>query len=369
MINRTRRHWWRILGTNAVAAILAATVFSNIGLHTPARRIVATFAVAFLFSMCIGPLVGLVMGRIAPLIWARLRFPLNWLASAATMIVLAAVGSIAAIAILVTIGYVPLERFGEWFAGSLRIAIAVTLTIGLFVTAYEVNKARVAAASAEAQLAALESKVQPHFLFNTLNSIAELIRHDPSAAERMTTQLASLLRSSLAKEPTRIVSLDDELRLVRDYLEIERVRFGDRLRYEIDVDAAAATAGVPRLALQTLVENSIKYAVSPRNEGGRVIIRASASDDRVRVEVRDDGPGFDVRNTTGGHGLTLLRERLAIMFGPKAALQIDSTPAGSTVTMTLPAVRGEDLVLEQKVPSGWATAGRCGPTSRGRSDP
>ena len=124
--------------------------------------------------------------------------------------------------------------------------------------------------------------MQPHFLFNTLNSIAALVHDDPAGAERMTGQLASLLRSSLDSTATPLVPLDDELRVVRAYLDIERVRFGDRLRYSVDAAATApAPALVPRMALQTLVENSVKYAVSPRREGASIAVRA-ASDRRPR---------------------------------------------------------------------------------------
>jgi signal transduction histidine kinase len=350
-----RRYWLRIITVNAAAAVIATAVFTRVGIHTPLRRIAETLAISFLFSMCVGPLVGVVMPRVSPLLWSRLRFPFNWVAAAAIMIVLAAAGSVVAIGVLVAIGYVPIEQVGEWFAGAVRVAIAVTLIIGLFVTANEVNKARLAQVMAEAQLAALESKVQPHFLFNTLNSIAELIRQDPAAAERMTERLASLLRSTLAQESTALVRLEDELRLVRDYLEIERVRFGDRLRYAIDTDPAVAdTALVPRLALQTLVENSIKYAVSPRREGGSLRIRVTGTDGRVCVEVHDDGPGFDAASLPAGHGLASLRERLSIVFGHTAALRIVSTSAGTAVTMTLPAARADGAVVARKGPAGWA---------------
>ena len=116
--------------------------------------------------------------------------------------------------------------------------------------------------------------MQPHFLFNTLNSIAALIPRDPEGAERMTGQLASLMRSSLDSTASSLVPLEQELKIVRDYLDIERVRFGERLRFQIDADGVPGSVMVPRLSLQTLVENSVKYAVSPRREGATVTIRA-----------------------------------------------------------------------------------------------
>ena len=187
----------------------------------------------------------------------------------------------------------------------------------------------------EAQLASLESRVQPHFLFNTLNSIAALIHDDPAGAERMTAQLASLLRSSLDQQ-TPLVPLDEELRTVRNYLEIERVRFGERLRYEISADPPAAHARVPRLAVQTLVENSVKYAVSPRREGASIVVRAAARNGHVRIEVEDDGPGFESTMMPEGHGLALVRERLAMAFGDGASLNVDSRIGRTLVVIDAP---------------------------------
>ena len=190
--------------------------------------------------------------------------------------------------------------------------------------------------AAEAQLAALENRVQPHFLFNTLNSIAALVHDDPARAERMTMQLASLLRSSLDQEGSPLVPLGEELHVVRNYLEIERVRFGDRLRYAIEVDQAWSASRVPRLAVQTLVENSVKYAVSPRREGGSITVHAAGRRNRVQIEVRDDGPGFGAAALEEGHGLALLRARLAMLFGDDASLGIASAPGATSVTLDLP---------------------------------
>jgi LytS/YehU family sensor histidine kinase len=259
----------------------------------------------------------------------------------AAMTVMALIGSIVAIAALVVVGVVPPHNFGEWFRGSLRIAIVITLTIGLFITGYETMRAREAQAVTQAKLASLESRVQPHFLFNTLNSIAALIHEDPHGAERMTGQLASLMRTSLDQAAKPLVSLDDELKTVRDYLAIEQVRFGDRLRYRVDIDEAARQASVPRLSIQTLVENSVKYAVSPRRDGASIAIAvrvATADSRRFRtfvVTVEDDGPGFDAADIPSGHGLALLRDRVGLLF-KRFPLRIESAPGRTVVTMTVP---------------------------------
>jgi len=155
----------------------------------------------------------------------------------------------------------------------------------------------------------------------------------------MTGQLASLLRSSL-DQLTPLVPLEEELRTVRSYLEIERVRFGERLRYDIATDPAAAGVRVPRLAVQTLVENSVKYAVSPRREGASIAVRSAANNGHLRIEVEDDGPGFEASALPEGHGLALLRARLAMTFGDAASVRIDSRPGLTCVALDVPASQG-----------------------------
>lgn len=316
-----------------VMAVAITFVFSDVGDRGSWRLIAQAVGVALLFSVCIGPATGYAMPRIAPLLWCRLGFPFNWIAIAAAMTAFALAGSAVAIAILTLIGYLPASNFWHWYYGSMRISVAVTLTVGLFITLHEMNKARLAQANTQAQLASLENRVQPHFLFNTLNSIAALTHDDPGRAEKMTTQLAALLRSSLDGQNTPLVSLGDELTLVRNYLDIERVRFGDRLRYSIDSDTAAADVRVPRMSIQTLVENSVKYAVSPRREGGTIAVRAALRDGTLRVDVTDDGPGFDAV-LPEGHGLALLRARLQMLFADRGSLDITTRP--TTVSVCVP---------------------------------
>ena len=349
------RYWTRMAVGILSAAIVVTVAFSGVTWDTPWRKTVEAFAEALLFSFCIGPPIATIMPRLAPRLWRDLAFPLNWVAMVVVMIVIAAAGSLLAISALTSIGYIQSGHvFAIWFSGSLKISLIMTLTFGILITAYEVMRAQLDATTlalrtkerdeaeakriaAEAQLASIESRVQPHFLFNTLNSIAALVHDDPAGAERMTGQLASLLRSALDSTATPLVPLDEELRVVRAYLDIERVRFGDRLRYDVDLGEGTASAIVPRMALQTLVENSVKYAVSRRREGGSICVRAHASDGRVRVTVEDDGPGFDPANRPEGHGLALLGARLAMLFGDGAAMRVDSRDGHTGVTLDLPA--------------------------------
>jgi len=353
MKTATWSYWRRILAGNVIASLVVVAAFSGVTMRTPPLDVLQAFGIAFLFACCISPLLGFSMPRLAPWIWSRFGFPFNWIAVSAAMAGLGILGSVAAIAVLTAVGVSPPSRFAAWFIGSLRVTMVATLTIGLFITAYEMMRSRLDAATlalrtkerdeaearrlaAEAQLASIESRVQPHFLFNTLNSIAALVHDDPAGAERMTGQLASLLRSALDSTATPLVRLDEELSIVRAYLDIEHVRFGDRLRYTVTLDEGTASVMVPRMALQTLVENSVKYAVSPRREGGSIAVRAHVTDGRVRVTVEDDGPGFDAMLRPDGHGLALLDARLAMLFGDRASMRVDSRAGHTGVTLDLP---------------------------------
>jgi len=353
MRTATWAYWRRILVGNILASAAVVFAFDGATLHTPLLQLLRGFGISFLFSCCIAALLGSAMPWLAPRVWRRFVFPFNWIASAAVMAVLGMVGSAAAIGLLIAVGLVEASLFRQWFQGSVRITIAVTITIGLFITAYEHLRQQLDAATlalrtkerdeaearrlaAEAQLASLESRVQPHFLFNTLNSIAALVHNDPVGAERMTGHLASLLRSSLDTGANPVVPLDEELRVVRAYLDIERVRFGDRLRFAVDLDDRARAAIVPRMGLQTLVENSVKYAVSPRREGASIVVWARTADETVTIAVEDDGPGFDAAARPEGHGLALLQARLAMLFGGRASMRVESCPGRTVVRLDVP---------------------------------
>jgi sensor histidine kinase YesM len=348
------KFWARMAAVNAAAALTVGFAFNGVTLHTPWRKAAEILGVGFLFSSIISSLCAVTISAIAPRLFTRVRFPFNWTILVAVLVALSAIGSLLALLVLAAVGYVhSRQMFVQWFFGPLKASVVITLVFGIFATVIELLQRRLDNATvalrtkerdesdarrlaAEAQLASIESRVQPHFLFNTLNSIAALVHDDPAGAERMTGQLASLLRSALDSTATPLVPLAQELRIVRAYLDIERVRFGDRLRYDVHLEDGTASAIVPRMALQTLVENSVKYAVSPRREGGSIRVIATAANGHVRVTVEDDGPGFNAAHRPEGHGLALLEARLAMLFGDRATMSVVSHPGETRVTLDVP---------------------------------
>jgi signal transduction histidine kinase len=190
---------------------------------------------------------------------------------------------------------------------------------------------------AQAELRALRAQVHPHFLFNTLNSIAALIALDPPAAEEITTRLAELFRYTLTAAGRETAPLGDELTFLRNYLEIERTRFSDRLRVVEDIEPGLEAVPIPSLLLQPLVENAVRYAVSPRSEGATIRLAARRDGDVVVLEVADDGPGMDGRAPTGtGFGLHSVRERIRVA-GPPHEMRVESSPgSGTCITLRLP---------------------------------
>jgi signal transduction histidine kinase len=198
-------------------------------------------------------------------------------------------------------------------------------------------EAQARAELAQAELRALRAQVNPHFLFNTLNSIAALIAENPAAAEDTTTRLAEVFRYTLATSDRSHAPLGDELAFVRSCLEIERTRFGARLRVEQAIEPGLDNVPVPTLLLQPLVENAVLHGAGSRVEGGTVRISARREGELLVLEVADDGPGLDGAGRPGsGFGLRSVRERLALA-GPPHDIRIESAPgAGTRVCITLP---------------------------------
>ena len=186
---------------------------------------------------------------------------------------------------------------------------------------------------AEARLAALTSQINPHFLFNTLNSVSSLIRTDPNQARVMVLKLSKVLRRLLRKHEN-FSTLRDELSFIEDYLSIELIRFGEKLRFEKDVADDTLDMLVPSMLLQPLVENSIKHGLSNKVEGGTIRIQARRSDAKLSLLVEDDGVGIPESKLATlldrGIGVSNVNERLKVLFGNEYRMWIDSQPGMGT---------------------------------------
>jgi len=197
----------------------------------------------------------------------------------------------------------------------------------------------------EARLDALQRQINPHFLFNTLNSIASLVRSKPELARQMTVKLANILRALLNDHDT-YVPLSQELKFTDDYLDIEVVRFGaDKLKVEKQIDPLTLSVLVPSILLQPLIENSIKHGLEPRINGGTVTLRSQLNGDRVLIEVADDGVGMGnrpasaLRRTGAGIGMKNVQERLEVLYGDQARFNVVSNPGrGTMISIEIPAV-------------------------------
>ncbi|MGB8065256.1 MAG: histidine kinase [Candidatus Sulfotelmatobacter sp.] len=205
-----------------------------------------------------------------------------------------------------------------------------------------------------ARMEALQNQINPHFLFNTLNSISSLVRFDPDTAREMIFKLATILRR-LLNTGEAFASLRDEFEFVDNYLDIEVVRFGpDKLRVVKEIDPASLDVVVPSMLLQPLIENSIKHGLSPKVEGGSIYLRSRLTDSRLIIEVEDDGVGMggaqleESSTWTGmGIGMANISERLHVLYGDTARMTIDSHEGkGTLVRIRLPLIEADSSVPE-----------------------
>jgi two-component system LytT family sensor kinase len=198
----------------------------------------------------------------------------------------------------------------------------------------------------EARLAALTSQINPHFLFNTLNSVSSLIRTDPNQARLMVLRLSKVLRRLLRKNEN-FSTLREELSFIDDYLSIELVRFGDKLRFEKDAAEDTLDILVPSMLLQPLVENSIKHGLSRRVEGGTIRIQTRRTDNnKLHLLVEDDGAGIPEAKLATlldhGIGVSNVNERLNVLFGNEYRMWVDSQPgAGTRIQIEMPELQGD----------------------------
>lgn len=190
----------------------------------------------------------------------------------------------------------------------------------------------------QAELRALQSQINPHFLFNALNTLYGTIPRESSGARRMVLNLAEIFRYFLQSDKT-FVPLKQEMEIVRAYLEVEQLRLGDRLQVDIQVDEAALDVPIPVLSIQPLVENAIKHGVAQSAEPGYIRVRGDLRDEELRIVVENSGSGAPVESAGTGVGLQNVRRRLEICYGPEAGLRLDLSPDKTSAELSIPRVR------------------------------
>lgn len=195
--------------------------------------------------------------------------------------------------------------------------------------------AQAQAEATQAQISALQAQMNPHFLFNALNTVASLVRTDPRAAESTVENLAQVLRRTLDRSQRTFSTVEDEIGYLRAYLSVETERYGDRLTVVWSVDPAADHLTLPPMTLQPLVENALKHGIGNRLHGGNLSISTELQGDALRLEVSDDGAGFPDRYTEGT-GLSNLRKRLSTIYGDASTLSVVPSDRGATVEVSIP---------------------------------
>jgi two-component system LytT family sensor kinase len=206
----------------------------------------------------------------------------------------------------------------------------------------ETRATKLEAQLAQAQLQALRMQLQPHFLFNTLHSISALVHKDPQAADRMIARLGDFLRLTLDSAGTPEVSLHQELEFLKSYLDIESIRFKDRLSIEMNIEPQTLQARLPNLILQPIVENAIRHGIAPRTDAGRIEIAARRYNGSLQVQITDNGPGLAANGNDGrivkeGVGLANTQARLQQLYGSKSRLDLANTARGGlSVTLEIP---------------------------------
>ena len=351
--------WVAASSLAGLAVGLGVSVFQGDGIERP------TLVISTLFANVVGVTAMVCSVWLFPRLRGRtglLRFPLLVLA----LLSGAVLGSLA------VLGAYPLFIFREprLAVGIVVLNSVLALVVGGVVLGYEemrlrlqdalremrevrLVEARLREEAARAELAALQARINPHFFFNTLNTIGALVEEDARTAEELLETLADLFRYAFAAADAAPVALRDEIAFTKGYLRIEQARFGDRLRVTWDVGPDSPRVRVPGLILQPLVENAVGHGLAPRARGGRIDVSTVLDDDVLRIDVVDDGVGLSgggddlIRD---GHGLGNVAGRLRAAYGARAALALSAGPggAGPRARRTLPAT-----------PAGSQSAGKA----------
>jgi sensor histidine kinase YesM len=296
------------------------------------------FWINFTYSQCIGLSVMAINGTVVHLLQNSI---IRWAILSLTLPASVALGMTLAFAIT-GIGswsdkYVwPNMLLGVFFG----LIGSITLLLSRQIDS-EVKKRRLIQSESEkreieANLKMLQAQIEPHFLFNTLANVSSLIDSDPVLAKRLLERLNDWLRVALVRARSDKATLDDELGMLENYLQILKIRFGERLRWRIDVPEDARLTVFPPMLLQPLVENAVRHGIEPKLGGGEIGIRATTDASTLRIEVSDTGVGL-IGDEGGGAGLANVRARLAALFGAKGRLTLENKAGGGVAaTLELP---------------------------------
>ena len=337
---------WPNLAVGLVILLLALT--NQIpDTHTLLRVLARALVYANSISLFGTLVIGLIAARLSPGKPPLLKI------FAFCILIIIPIGCLLIQALFVVFGVEARQNFWPNYFTNMRVSLplATVFALGAFVHSSlqdrveraeaklhqkELDEERARQRAVEARLRSLESRIHPHFLFNTLNTISSLIAVDPARAEEIVGRLATLLRTSLDTSDRPLISLHEELQIVQSYVDIERARFGEKLRASLNIDPRLREAKIPPMSIQALVENAVKYGTNPQTNGGDIHVTAAEENSNLRIEVSDSGPGFELTAVPPGHGLENLVERLNALFGDKAWINVAYRNHRCTVEMVLP---------------------------------
>ena len=319
----------RVLGTIVLCTLIAAalTGLGNV-----------SFRINMVYSLCIGLITYAAIDFSRHRLWpqgAPALLPVIIIALAAAPV--GWFGGTLIASTLLGFPWHPADMSPNAILGFLTLTAGAGLT-GSFIFWSRERLAHSERGAAEARLKLLQAQIEPHFLFNTLANLNELIALDPKRAQAMLGNLDTYLRATLASTRNDSCTLAEEFKLLRGYLEILAIRMGPRLAYSLDLPDALERARLPPMLLQPLVENAIKHGLEPNIDGGTLRVAASADGKQHILVVEDSGQGFGAGSTAGtGVGLQHVKERLAAVYGNAAAAEIGETPGGGVrITLRLP---------------------------------
>ena len=347
---RLRLLWLIGLNAGAGLVIAIATWWSQSGWNV--HLLPVHLADSFIHSAIYGTSFGLAMPYVAERL-AIFKAPWNWISIIASLWVIAIAATVIVELFLLVSGLATRARFWPEFVYKSVSVFLIALIIALCIWAYEAvrnqirdtnlalrtqqfQKERALKLLSEARFNSLQSRLHPHFLFNTLNSISSLITENPELAEQLVQRLAALLRITLDGRERTYITLREELNLVLDYADIERARLGERLSFCLSTLPELDHLAIPPMSLQPLVENSIAYAISPKLNGGEIKLWARQQADKLIISVWDNGPGFEEDQISDGRSIDNLRSRLTLLFGDAASLSIASRDGDNAVIISMP---------------------------------